>query len=419
MTTTFQAPRRPRPMAAANSVLRALQRTGIARTSLTEQSLIAAARRKTGLQFFGDELASDATREPLRRLLDALENEARLHPLGRLMLRESLVRALVNRLRIEAISDLHPEISTLDVAAPVFIVGLQRTGTTLLHRLLACDPTFRPLISWEALNPAPFPSSPVPLVGRDPRMRLAELGERSLRYLAPDFFAIHPIDAHGPEEDVLLLDLSFISPTADATLHVPSYSRWLAELDQTAAYRYLRRVLRVLLWQRPGRYLGKTPHHLENLDALLRVFPDAKIIQTHRDPVRVVASFCSMITHGRAVFSDDVDSAEIGDQLAQKAVRAVTRSMQVREHAPADAFLDVSYADLVADPQKEVRRIYDHLGLSLLPHTVEAMERWLASNPQNKHGVHRYRLEDFGLDRDELSQKFHPYREQYAVPIEG
>ncbi len=419
MTPPFQAPRRPRPVEVANTVWRALQRTGVARSSLAERSLIAAARRRTGLHFFGDEFASDATREPLRRLLASLEGEARLHPLGRLIWRESLVRALVNRLRIEAIYDLHPEIADLEVAAPVFIVGLQRTGTTLLHRLLACDPTFRPLISWEALNPAPFPNSPMPRGGRDPRMRLAELAERSLRYLAPEFFAIHPIDAHGPEEDVLLLDLSFASPTADATLRVPSYSRWLAEVDQTAAYRYFRRVLRVLLWQQPGRYLGKTPHHLENLDALLRIFPDAKIIQTHRDPVRVVASFCSMMAHGRAVFSDEVDSAEIGEQLAQKAIRAVTRSMQVRERAPSDSFLDVSYADLVVDPQKEVRRIYDHVGLSLLPHTVTAMQRWLNGNPQNKHGVHRYRLEDFGLDRDELSRQLQGYRERYALPIEG
>jgi hypothetical protein len=290
---------------------RALQAVGVARTPLGEASLVAAARRASGLHEFVDE----SFREPLGRLLAALEEEARLHPLGRLLLRQSLVRALVNRLRLEDLCGRHAEIREQPVEAPVFIVGLQRTGTTLLHRLLTCEPALRPLLSWEALNPAPFPASlrgATTPPGRDPRMRLAETAERGLRYLAPDFFAIHPVEAHAPEEDVLLLDLSFMSPTADATLRVPGYSSWLRDTDQRPAYRYFRRIIQLLLWQRPGRWLGKTPHHLENLDVLLAVFPDAKIIQTHRDPVRVVASFCSMMAHGRALFSAEVDPREVG-----------------------------------------------------------------------------------------------------------
>jgi hypothetical protein len=398
---------------------RGIERVGIGRASLGEDSLVAAARRSSGLKDFADE----SFRDPLRRLLASLEEEARLHPLGRMLVRQSLVRALVNRLRLEDLSNRHPEIREQPVEAPVFIVGLQRTGTTLLHRLLTCEPALRPLLSWEALNPAPFPATrrtwrPRTRTGRDSRMRLAETAERGLRYLAPEFFAIHPVEAHAPEEDVLLLDLTFVSPTAEATQRVPSYSSWLRDTDQRPAYRYFRRIIQLLLWQRPGRWLGKTPHHLENLDVLLDVFPDAKIIHTHRDPVRVVASFCSMMAHGRALFSDRVDPREVGAQLGDKAVRAVTRAMEVRDRAAPHTFLDVAYADALVDPLKEIRRIYDFLGRCLAPATELSMQRWLAANPQDKRGVHRYRLEDFGLDRAELDRRFEPYRSRFGVSPE-
>jgi hypothetical protein len=411
-------PRPPWPVTAANTAWAGLQRLGIARTQLSEHSLIDAARRATGVHDFGADFSDPTCREALRRLLASIETEARLHPLGRAILRGNLVRALVNRLRIEQLCDLHSEIGAQPVMAPVFIVGLQRTGTTLLHRLLSCEPALRPLISWEALNPAPFPGSDPHTGGRDPRMRTAEFAERGLRTIAPEFFSIHPVEAHAPEEDVLLLDMTFVSPTADVTLRVPSYSAWFRQVDQRPAYRYMRRVLQLLLWQRGGRYLGKTPHHLENLDVLLDVFPDAKIIQTHRDPMRVVASFCSMMVHGRSIFSDHVDPHEVGEQLGRKAVRAVTRAMADRDRADPNAFLDIAYSDLVADPLKQVRRIYDHIGLSLSADTEREMNRWRTQNRQHKHGVHRYHLEDFGLDRTLLAREFAPYCDRFDVPAE-
>jgi hypothetical protein len=411
----FRPPPRPRPVAALNAAWGRLQRAGIARPSLAEASLIAAARRASGLHDFG---APAEFREPMRRMLDALENEARLHALGRLTVRQTLVRTLVNRLRLEAASDLHPEIGRWPVVAPVFIVGLPRTGTTLLHRLLTCEPSLRPLLAWEALQPAPLPG-PRPPGGRDPRVRLAEFSERALRYLAPDFFAIHPVEAHAPEEDVLIMDGSFLSPTVDASLRVPSYSAWFHATDQRPMYRYMRRVIQLLLWQRDGRWLGKTPHHLEQLDALLEVFPDARVVHTHRDPLTVVASFCSMMAHGRRVFSDEIDPAELGAQLSEKLVRGVNRAMASRERLPADVFLDVAYDDLVADPMKEVRRVCDFIGTPLSPATEGAMERWNAANPQHKHGVHRYRLEDFGLEREGLAARFAAYCEHFGVDRAG
>ncbi len=406
-------PYRPRAIAAANVVGRVLARVGL-RASLEEASLLAAARRAGRGRRFSDE----SFREPLGRLLTALEREAGLHPLGQAIMRQTLVRLLLNRLRLEAACEEHPEIETIAVDAPVFIVGLQRSGTTLLHRLLALDPALRPLASWEALNPAPFPGSEVRAGGRDPRMRSAEWAERGLRYLAPDFFAIHPVEAHAPEEDVLLLDFSLLSPTAEASQNLPSYSQWLEDVDHRPAYRYFRRMIQLLFWQRPGRWLGKTPHHLEYLDALLDVFPDAKIIHTHRDPLRVLPSFCSMLSHARGIFSDRVDPREVGRQWTHKQVRMVERAMAVRDRVGSESFADVSYYDLIADPIKQVRRIYDFLELDLSPEIERRMQAWISGNPQHRLGRHGYRLEDFGLDRADLEGRFAVYRERFDVPRE-
>ncbi len=413
----FALPPHRAPVRALNAGWGALQRLGIARPSLDEASLVRAARRSSGLHDLGKDWDAETTREARRRLLDALENEASLHPLGRAVMRSTLVRTLVNRLRLEQLSKQHPEIPEIPVDAPVFIAGLPRTGTTLLHRLLTCEPTHRPLLSWEALNPAPFPQGVKP-GERDPRIPLAETAERALRYLAPDFFAIHPVEAHEVEEDVLLLDGSFVSPTVDATMPVPRYSAWLHGVDQTPCYRYFRRLVQLLLWQRPGTYLGKTPHHLENLDALLAVFPGARVIHTHRDPVKVVPSFCSMMAHGRRLFSDDVDPRAVGRQLHDKSLTGVKLAMASRERLPGESFLDVRYTDLVADPMKEIRRIYDFLGTTLSAETEERMSAWRAGNSQNRHGVHRYQLEDFGLDRDTLRRDFAPYCTRFQIDEE-
>ncbi|MDP6980269.1 MAG: sulfotransferase [Myxococcota bacterium] len=403
----------PLPVRAALALWRAASKLGIGRVSLDEASLVRAAQRSAGLDDFIDE----SFRDPMGIMLESLEREGDLHPLGRVTIRESLVRALVNRLRLEDLSLRHPEIEETPVSNPVFVVGLQRTGTTMLQRLLTCEPALRSMPAWEGLNPAPFPER-FDKRGRDPRIRLAETAEKALRYLSPDLFAIHPVEAEEPEEDIHLLDITFVSPAIDAIARAPSYQQWFCEVDQLPAYQYMKRLIQLLLWQRPGRWLGKTPHHLEYLDELFAVFPDAKVVITHRDPARTVASFCSMMAHSRAMFSDRVDVLEVGQQFRAKAIRAVERSMAARERLPRDAFLDVLYQDVVADPIKQVRRVYDFIGLELTPQTEASMQQWRENNRQTRHGVHEYHLEDFGLDRAELDQHFHTYRERYGVPVE-
>jgi hypothetical protein len=413
----FRVPPNRAPIRALNAGWGGLQRLGIARPALTRESLVRAARRRSGLSDLGADFDDPVTRDALRRLLESLEGEARLHPFGRMVIRGTLVRSLVVRMRLEQLSREYPEIPALAVEQPVFIAGLARTGTTLLSRLLGCEPRLRPLRSWEGVAPAP-PTSAAKPGQPDPRRKLAVTAERALRYLAPEFFAIHPVEADGYEEDVLLQDGSFMSPTVDSTLPVPSYSAWLHATDQRPMYRYFRRLVQLLLWQQPGTYLGKTPHHLENLPALLEVFPGARVIVTHRDPAVVVPSFCSMMAHARRLFSDDVNLLDVGRQFHAKQRKGVGDAMEARRTLPAESFIDVRYPDLMRDPMKEVRRIYDFLGYGLDPATIETMNAYRRENPKDKRGVHRYRPEDFGLSREQLDRDFAAYRDHYGIPPE-
>jgi hypothetical protein len=404
-STDYRRPYRPRPIALANRALEPLFRTF--RLSLDEDSLLRAAERKTWLSDFGDE----SFREPLRRLVRSIDREAALHPIGRLITRLRLTSGLATRLRVEQMIKRAPAILEQPIARPIVILGLPRTGTTLLHRLLAADPRLRALQSWEALSPAP-------LAGHDERQRRiasAERAERSLRYMAPDFFAVHPIDARGPEEDILLLDLAFRSTVPESTMRVPGFASWLEEQDQLPAYRYHKRLLQVLSWQRAGQWVLKTPHHLEWVDELVSVYPDALLVWTHRDPAEVVPSFCSMIAHGRGVFSDAIDPHEIGASWLRKGARMVSRAMAARERLGAGRFFDVKYGDFVRAPIETVKRIVERAGLDFTPEAERAVREAALHEKKDRHGVHRYALADFGLTDGDVDRAFADYRERFGL----
>lgn len=378
--------------------------------AFTVESVLDDARRSTGLSDFGDPWF----REPLEVLLRSLDGEARLHALGRSIMRGRIVGMLQNRLRIEAMYTEHPEIDQIRLTRPIVIAGLQRTGTTMLHRLLAADPRARALMSWEALHPAPLPGE-----GRDGSFRrraLAKAGEVGLELLAPDFFAVHPVESDAPEEDVLLLDHAFVSQAPEATANVPTYANWIETHDARPSYRYLARVLRALTWQKPGEFwVLKTPHHMEFLDELLSVFPDAVIVQTHRDPQATMGSFCSMVAHGRGVFSEDVEPREVGRHWLRKVRRMIDRSLSVRDARPDATIVDVSYYDICEDPIAEVRRIYDRAGLELTPDAEAAMRRVAEKDVQNRYGRHVYRTRDFGLSPTSIEETFGDYRQRFGI----
>jgi hypothetical protein len=408
----YDQPHRPLPIALLNGAGKIAARFGIA-PKLEVESLLAAARRKTGLSDFGEMWFL----EPLNVLVESMNREANLTTLGVLIQQGRIVDALANRLRIEALCKKHPEILHIDLGKIIVIAGLQRTGTTTLHRLLAADPAMRSLISWEALNP-------VPLEGEKPgeptaRINKAKLAEKGLAYLAPEFFAIHPVEFDAPEEDILLLDLSFMTQSPEAIMQVPSYAKWLEQADTTHAYRYLKKTLQVLHFQRPAQnWVLKTPHHMEYLDTLLAVFPQATIVQTHRDPQKTMGSFCSMVAHGRGVFSDQVDAREVARHWTRKVERMMRRSMAVREQHGAQC-IDVAYEALVKNPMDELERIYRFAGLPFTEAAQKAVAATQEKNRQHRYGRHVYHLEDFGLSKAAIESQFGFYRNHYRIPHES
>ncbi len=249
------------------------------------------------------------------------------------------------------------------------------------------------------LNPAPYQDWPIDK--KDKRIAEGKKAENGLRYLNPSFFAIHPVEHNAPEEEILLLDISFLSTVAEATLHVPSFAGWLEEQDQTPAYAYMKKLLQLLTWQNHGkRWVLKTPHHLEYLDVLRKVFPGCPIIQTHRDPTITVPSLCSMIWHGRFIFSNQVDPHQIGEQWLRKIGIMMKKSLDYRKSVGNENFIDIKYEDFINSTEKEIIKIYESIGDKLT--STNELKEVLLKNKKNKYGVHKYRPEDFGLSDDKI-----------------
>ncbi len=388
-------------------------RSGLYRTEFSSARLIAAAQRKTRLDDLGDGFSEDG----FDRLLRSYESEARLHAIGRIAAHADTLTLLANRLRIVADRTRHPEIADQRLERPVFIVGLPRTGTTLLHRLLAQDPAHRVPRTWEILYPSPPPQRA--RAATDPRIGRAERGIRQLDRLAPQFQRIHAVGARLPEECIAILAHSFTSDRFVAMHRLPSYQAWLDRQDLRSAYADHRRFLQHLQWRHPGkRWLLKAPAHLLALEDLLEIYPDATIVQTHRDPVRVLASLASLIATLRGAFSDAVDPVEIGRDVAARWAEALRRSIAVRHGPYADRFVDVHYRELLGDPMAVVRRLYDRMETRLEPETERAMRRFLEENPQDRFGRHRYRLDSFGLDAAEERRRYGSYRAHFQVQDE-
>ena len=410
--TDYERPYRPLPVALLNAAGRAASRAGLD-GKLDVDSMVARARRRTGLSSFGDEWFM----EPLSVLVRSINEEADLTLLGRLIQRRRIEGALATRLRLAELLRQRPEIRDIDLGPIVVIAGLQRTGTTTLHRLIASHPRMRAVAAWEGLNPLPLPREEP----GDPhaRIRQALIAERAIAYLAPAFFAVHPAEHDAPEEDVLLLDVSFMSQAPEATMHVPAYARWLEGRDHTRAYEEFRTLLQVLHWQRPRpHWVLKTPHHMEYLDVVLDVFPAATIVQTHRDPQKTIPSFCSMVAHGRGLFSDRVDPREIGSHWLAKTARLVELAARVREAADASRFVDLSYYDLVRDPMAQLARVHERAGIPFGPDARQAAERTASRNVQHRYGRHVYDAGSFGLTREAIENRMASYRQRHGIPCE-
>ncbi len=387
-------------------------------TDLGLDAILAEAQRRAGLSDFG----GDAFREPLRRLLEAFEEEADLNAMGRAIQRERIVNILVTNLQFEDYWKRHPEIADEEIVAPVVIVGLGRTGTTLLQRLLASDARFYSTLWWEARFPVPMPGEALD----DPALRIetARAEVRQMYETVPNLEAIHPLDAMQADEEILLLEQSFYSTTPESAADIPRFAAWLDAQDQTPGYAYLRRLLQFIQWQKrrrgitADRWLLKSPHHLHYSDVLLSVFPDAKIVQTHRDPLVVIPSWASLNYALWQQNSDSADPVSAGRHWSAKMATGMLRCMAVRDASPPGTFMDVWFEDTVREPLGVAERIYDFIGWTLTDEARAAMARWLGENARSDRPPHAYTLETFGFTEEGLNAQFAAYRERFLTDAE-
>jgi hypothetical protein len=396
---------------ALNTGGRALRRLGADPPSLDLDDLLRSAERRAGSSAFG----AWPIEEPLERLLESYRDEADLTTLGRITVRELLVSLLENLLRLEEQRAANPAIEREAVADPVFIIGLPRTGTTHLHGLVSQDPANRAPFTWEVMYPAAQGTTPAQ-VG-PVRARTQSRLDWANR-LAPEFMRIHPIAPDLPQECIAIHAQALMGIQFHTTHNVPSFQNWFERSPQDLAYDFHRRLLQHLQAHRPGsRWVLKAPGHLFSLGALLRRYPNARIVQTHRDPLRVMASMASHATVLRRAFSDNADPHEIAADWTDRWARALDDFLAVREGSNPAQFLDVAYESIERAPLETIERVYDFLGWPLTDSGRSAIERFLAANPKDKHGVHRYTLEQYGLDPAALARRFHRYCERFEIPV--
>jgi hypothetical protein len=379
--------------------LRILDKPGLMKQPLETELLIAAARRRARLNNFGDE----TFREPLRRLLDCCESEARLNTIGKLALTEDILQLLINRLQIQRDRHKWPRISEEAIVAPLFIVGLPRTGTTLLHGLLAQDhDAFSTPTTWEVMFPSPPPS-----LGQKGRIKRAKRRLGCFHLLAPEFQKIHPISAYHPQECIAIMSHTFMSDQFGAIYNIPAYESWLKRQDKRLVYQFHRQFLQHLQYGRPARrFVLKAPHHMLSIEALFATYPDALVVQTHREPLEILPSAASLTTVLRSVFSDFVDPAAIGNEITKFWQDALEKFLVARKGLRHDAVVDVEYSDLVRNPIGVLRKIYNWLGRDLSCDLELRIRIYLEANSPSKYGRHSYDLAAFDMDPVNLSERF-------------
>ena len=381
---------------------------------LDEASLLAAATHETGLEDFGP----DEWREPFRLLLADIAEHAQLNLVGRILARFDIVHSLVVRLRMAEAEREHPEILEQPVEAPVVITGMGRTGTSILYELMAEDPQWRVPTGWELRYPSPPPDAAT----RHDDPRIAEAGaDIDLWYdVVPELMALHETSTLGAEEDVVGLQHEFVAASWSAFHAAPNLDAYIAMQGAEQTYRYHRRLFQHLQFRAPGRWLWKGPAHLSLLPSLFAEYPDARIVMTHRDPIKVIASTANIISTLRWQRSDHVDHLALAGMIGFGLpflfdIVAGQRSSGV---LPEERFTDVRFADLMADHIGTIRGVYAGLGLELTDDAAARMRAYLEAKPKGRHGGAGYRFEDTGLDLAETRSRLTAYMARFDVPEE-
>ncbi len=406
----MSAPRQPPYIRLANRAGAGLARAGVRMPALDASKLLARAERRTGLSDFGD----DSFREGLERLARGLADEANLSQVGRIVAHYNLVDHLCVRLRLIAYRRHRPEVARQEIKRPVFILGLPRTGTTILFELLAQDPAMRAPASWEVAKPVPPPTT----CNYDTDKRRAQVARLLpvMEKLAPGFRRIHAIDAHLPQECVYLLASHFMSEQFAYMYNLPGYRQWLLESDMGPAYRWHRDFLQHLQVDCPGeRWVLKSPAHLGYLETLLAQYPDACIIWTHRRPLDAMASFASLTGTLHGGFSDHVDPVATAQQEVSHYARVASAGLAQRDRLGEERFFDAGFEAICDDPLAVVRDIYERFSLPLAPGVLDRMRRYLEQRPRHLYGKHEYSTAAFGLRRDSEAANFGVYLDRFRT----
>ncbi|HEX5613636.1 MAG TPA: sulfotransferase [Acidimicrobiia bacterium] len=380
-------------------------------------ALTAEARRRAGDL---DDLGSGQFAEGLERFVASLNSHARLNDVGRIIASERALGHIVNRLHYIEDRKRNPAIAAERIARPVFIVGMPRTGTTILHDILAQDPATRVPVTWEVMFPSPPPEADT--FDTDPRIAQCAATFPAVELQIPAFKAMHPMGATLSQECVTMMGESMCTPLFHNQFRVPAYQDWVDDgAEWSDVYTFHRRQLQHLQWRNPrDRWVLKTGAHLWGLRQLLHEYPDARIVFTHRDPVKSMTSYASLTSLVRSMGSDDVDPHEVAADWTERLRRMLMRGVETRRSAeyPDAVFLDVYFRDFIADQFGVVEQIYERFGLPLTTEAATRMRAFIADNPAGKHGIHRYAPHEFGVDPERVRHEFRDYIDHFGLEPE-
>ena len=382
---------------------------------LSAAAIIATAEETTGLSDFG----GDDWREALDVLTDALVTEAALTEFGEVVAQADLVGSLTRRLQVVEHRRTHPELADAPIERPIFIVGQVRTGTTILFELLAQDPDARAPLTWEVDAPCPPPEAAT--YDTDPRIEDSRQIQEMMTSIVPDLKAMHPIGPLLAQECVRITAMDFRSFIFPTIYHVPAYAQWLLGTDMTSAYAWHRNFLQHLQSRIPvNRWVLKSPGHIWALDAMMKQYPDARVIQTHRDPLRTIASVSSLACTLRTFASERTPIEPVAVEWAEYVIDGIDRSIDARESGvvPASQVVDVQYQSFAADPITTIAAAYDQLGLTFTAEAETRMRSFLAAQPAHEHGGHHYTFAQTGLDEKALRERTARYQDYFEVPNE-
>ena len=406
MNDSSPATKRPTVLTLANRAGHLAESIGIRPFELRSSRVLAKARQVSGFDF-----RDDAFEEGLERLIHSLRHETRLTTFGKFAMRNAVQRSANSRFLVEkAIAD-NPAILDEPIDGPVFIIGMPRSGTTILQALLYRDTAHRSPLCWECLLPYPAPTPET--YGDNPRIDTIRREFDIMFKLVPDLRMKHYMAADAPQECVGITALNFCSYQYLALANLPSYDAWLSgEADQLQNLRWHKRFLQFLQSGgiRPVRWLLKSPLHVIRLKALFDVYPDARIVMPHREPATFIASVASLITSTRSLYTDHHDPVRTGQELVKTWGGYLSRFLRDRaELDKENSFIDFHFDDFVGNQMRVVESIYDRFGWQLDPQGRARMEEFLHEERKDKHGVHAYSLEQFGVSTSEIDRNFSEY----------